>query len=157
LVVLLIASLLVSLAVIGISVGGPEERLREEADRVWQLMRLAADESVLQSRQLGLRFGEAEYAFYELQEADGKWVPMTGDARLRRRDIPEGMEAEVEIEGLRVALQDLEKADKPQIFFLSSGEIYPEFVVFVRDPELDLGYRIMPGRRVDLVLEAEES
>ncbi|MDH3714489.1 MAG: prepilin-type N-terminal cleavage/methylation domain-containing protein, partial [Gammaproteobacteria bacterium] len=81
LVVVLIIGLLFGFAILAINPGSRDARLEKEATRLWRLMLLAAEESLLQARELGVRLADSGYAFYALEE--GKWKVLVGDKRLR--------------------------------------------------------------------------
>ncbi len=153
LVVVLIIGLLFGIAVLAINPGSREARLEKEAARLWRLMSLAGEEALLQARQLGLRVADSGYAFYAFE--DGQWKVLQGDKRLREREFPEFVRAEVEIEGLRIVLDETPVAAKPQIMLLSSGEIIPDFAIFLRDRETDRSYRLAPSEELAIVMRLE--
>ena len=120
LVVLLIIGVLLSLA--SLSVGGGEARqLREEAQRIVALVDLATQESLLQSKELVLVFEQNSYAF--LVEQDDEWIPIEQEGALRPRDLPEGMQLSVQVEGLVAEENLLGEMQSAPIFILSSGEM----------------------------------
>ena len=115
----------------------------------------AADEAVLQSREYGVRVADSGYAFYGLEgEA---WVVLSGDKRLRERSLPDFMEPEVTIEGLRIVLDETPLAAKPQIMMLSSGELMPDFAILLRDRETDRAYRIGPTDESRIAMRLERN
>ncbi len=149
----LIIGLLFGIAVLSINPGSRDARLEREAMRLWRLMLLAAEESLLQARELGLRVADTGYAFYTLE--DGKWQVVQGDKRLREREFPEFVRPQVEIEGLRIVLDETPGTAKPQIMMLSSGELIPDFAIFLRDRETDRGYRLAPSEDMDVAMSRE--
>jgi general secretion pathway protein H len=105
------------------SIGDPlGDEVETEAKRLTALTQLAAEEAVLQSRELGIRFESDGYRFFALT-ATG-WQPLEGDSILRHRRLPEQIEMELYLEGLPVDL-DVEKDAPPQVFLHSSGERSP--------------------------------
>ncbi len=120
LVVILIIGIIISFA--SLSVGQQASRtLQDEANRIYSLLRLAGEESVLQSRELAMQFSPEGYQFMTLD--DGKWIPVEEDRLLRERELPENLELELTVEGVEMDLHNRE--DPPQILILSSGEMTP--------------------------------
>jgi general secretion pathway protein H len=120
LVVLLIIGILLSLA--SLSVGGGEARqLREEAQRIVALVDLAAQESLLKSKELALVFEQDGYAF--LVEEDEEWVLVEKEGALRPRELPEGMQLTIQVEGQAAEENLLGETESIPVFILSSGEM----------------------------------
>lgn len=135
LVVLVIIGIIVSFA--GLSVGQHSSRsLQDEAERIYNLLRLASDEAVLQGNELALQFGRQDYRFMFLNGAD--WQPIEDDKLLRARELPPNLEVALEVEGAKANFSDEE--NPPRILVLSSSEMTP-FVLTLR-LEDDEGYRI---------------
>lgn len=166
LVVATIGAILVGTAMLSVNIGGGEKALADEAKRLATLMQLAADDAILQRRELGLRLTEAGYSFYRLDRSGEKpsWQPLEKDRRLRERPWPESLEIEMEIEGQPIVLDKprvKKKAEsdededpiKPQVMFLSNGESLPHFAVTFRHPELDGGWRLATGEETLFNLE----
>jgi general secretion pathway protein H len=151
LVVVLVVGLLFGFAILAINPGSRDARLEKEATRLWRLLLLAAEESLLQARELGVRVAESGYAFYVLEE--GEWKVVAGDRRLREREFPEFVRPDVEIEGLRIVLDESPGAAKPQIMMLSSGEMIPDFAIYLRDRETDRTYRLAPSEEMDVAMQ----
>lgn len=142
LVVLLIIGIISGLAMLSIGGAAVGERMQTEARRLGELMRLASDTAVLRSTQIGLLLDEEGYRFLML-DADG-WQPWADDGPLRPRALPDPLNARLQAEGVTIPMAD-EAADedalRPQVLFLSSGEITP-FRLELHAPELDTFYRI---------------
>jgi len=158
LVVMTLIAILTTFAVLRIDFGNPAERQQKEAQRLLQLLHLASQQALLQSRQLGIRFEEQHYQFYQL--IDGKsWQLISQEPQLRRRELPENLKFEVMIEGLSISLdeakKDQQKSLKPHIFLLSSGEIMPDFAVIIQDQDSRLQYRLEPGIEKAISLKRE--
>lgn len=133
--VMFIIGIIVSFA--GLSVGQNTSRLvQDEAERLHGLIRLASEEAVLQGRELALQFNTDSYGFLFLRGEE--WQPMTDDAMLRERPLPEVVRLELLLEGVAVALDNEE--NPPRIIILSSGELTP-FELSLRSDEGDY-YRI---------------
>lgn len=136
LVVMALIGIVMGMIILSINPNTQKDRQSREVRRLYALMVLAAEESVLQSRQYGIRFSETSYSFYELK--DNAWVP-ADEPRFADREIIEDYEVMVEIDSLRIVLDKDNNVEepKPQIMMLSSGEIIPDFNIVWRDPEVD--------------------
>lgn len=143
-----IIGITVSFASLSLSSRANDERLVNEANRLEALLKLAADEAIVQGEEIGLLVAADGYAFYHLEQ--NRWTPYE-EGPLRERELPEGMSltlAEDGREELQILLpQDADKdSDKdkkrtdPQILMLSSGEITP-FVLQLRARHLRVLYR----------------
>ena len=99
------------------------EKLEQESYRLRVAIEYAQDKAALENRQLALGFALDAYTFYELGE-DRQWRPQEGDRLLRTHAIPAPMEVELYLEGIKAVL-DSKLPEKPQLFFLSSGEAQP--------------------------------
>ncbi len=123
--------LLVALLIIGIvvtaatlSIGNNDAELEESARRLQAVLDLAADEAVLQSRDLGFSVTAEGYRF--LVRGDEGWRTVNGDPLLRERFLPEELRLELTVEGLPVAPSvDEEEQPTPQVLLFSSGERTP--------------------------------
>ena len=123
LVVLVIISIIVSLAVISIDTG-PEE-LRREGDRLASLLELAAEEAVMNGREYRAVLRRHSYSFERLQA--GKWQPVEEEL-FRPRPLPPEMSLQLFLEKREVPLNDEESPEAAQsgaLLLLSSGEITP--------------------------------
>ena len=138
LVVILIIGIALSLVVIRIGGDQIEDELEREGLRLQRLIVLASEEAVLQSQELGLQFQSDGYQFLVYQ-GDG-WLPIAGDAIFRQREMPPGVELELELEGRSVILDGSE--DKPQIMILSSGELSP-FKLDLHAADAPLKYQLV--------------
>lgn len=120
LVVILIIGIIISFA--SLSVGQQSSRqLQDEAKRIHSLLRLGAEEAVLQSRELAMQFSPEGYQFMTLDGVD--WVIVEKDKLLRKREFPANLELELSVEGVEMDLRD---RDNPaRILLLSSGEMTP--------------------------------
>ncbi len=124
---MLIIGVILSVATLAIR-DSPEQRLQTEGQRFAALLRLAAQEAVLQSREIAIVFERNGYQFQVL-ESDG-WV-QPDDNVFRARTLPDDMEFDLIIEGERLDFSSRQRRE-PRIFLLSGGEMTPF--------ELDLRY-----------------
>ena len=131
LVVLALIGLLTSIAVL--SAGASGSGMEREARRLSATLRMAADESRLQGRVLGLRFDTRGYSYYELlpwESEDGSlpglaWSPVNASGALAPREWPSRLEFELRINGRAVATGLPHFSSPPQIVLLPEGEFTP--------------------------------
>lgn len=154
LVVVFMIGILVTMFTLSVGVTGSDRELEREVDRLGAILSLAADEAVMHGREYGLRFYPGTYEFstwfeeFDASEEDpqkrdkSRWILLTEDDILAPRELAEGLQFELEIEGRRVVLkhktrreiqaEDEDKLDyEPQLFIFSSGDMSP-FLVKIR-------------------------
>lgn len=153
LVVVIIIGVIATFAVMSVSGRAADDRLENEAKRTYALIGLAADEAQLKGVQIGLRFTVSGYQFVVMGDKH-RWQPYEASGPLRPRAWPDGMQADLFIDGHPVApapdvppeLQHTELLHKqgddtqnaaeqtadpakdplrPQVLLLSSGEMTP--------------------------------
>ena len=193
-VVFVIVAIMASVTIITFDFGGtPNKQLKEEARRLYQLARITSDKAVFRSTQYGIRFTQKGYTFYALDkpnitlenssedeaknavstpvdEADGpQWKPMN-ESPLREHQWPEGLSANVYIEGQPIVLEAAEESAEepsegqqfnddinppiPQWIFLSNSETIPDTAVHLSREDSDQVWRI--GLNDDGLLEYAE-
>ena len=161
LVVVFIIGVLVTMFTLSVGLTGGDKRLETEVDRLAAVIDLAREESVIQGREIGLRFFPDGYEFaayyedfedyYDEDSPDqSEWAILDKGTLLGPRVLPEGLVFELAIDGRDVVLKreekslakadpdddsDLAEAEKnkyrPQIMIFSSGDMSP-FTVQVR-------------------------
>lgn len=122
LVVLFIIGISVTFATLSFSGRAVEDRLENEARRLQEIMRLAAEEAVIQGLELGMQSDGENYGFLLIGEEG--WVAYEGDAPFKSYALPEGIRLEVSVEDFSLPVPE-ENELLPQIVFLSSGELTP--------------------------------
>lgn len=106
--------------------------VEDEAERIYNLLRLASEEAVLQGRELALEFSPHAYGFVIFN--GNEWQPLEQDKQLRKREMEEVIELSLTLEGAEMDLKD--KENPPRIMLLSSGEITPfELQLKIEDAE----------------------
>lgn len=117
--------------------------LREEAERLLALTRLAQEEAVLRGEEIGLRVGPDRYEF--LTYATDRWVALEEDAVLRAREVPPELTLELEVEGYTSAGgrqgPPAGRAAGPDVVLWSSGEVTP-FRAVMRVAGAEEGYTL---------------
>lgn len=179
--VVVILSILSSFALLNMNFDNKAKEIEEQARQIAALLELASDEAIYLQKELGLRFGDGEFEFYQLEknpeasaesdqnasmekqkQAKPYWLPVSGDQRLRKRTLPEGSRLELEITGVAVVIEEPTETDieeqkvKPHIMMLSNGEILPDFVITLEDDEGKHGYTIASGTDVPVIVERLE-
>jgi len=130
-VVVVIAGLLFTLAVLSINTNTAEDTLKQEAQRFERLLQLLLEEAVLKGEDYAIEMAPREYRFLRLVQ--NRWTPIEDDRLLRLRQLPQEMELELAVEDTSIVFggdstgEDDSESLKPQVFVLSSGEITPEF------------------------------
>ena len=145
LVVIVIVGIVMSIAILSITLAGGDSQLREEAQRMVSLVEVAQDESLLQGREFGLEFMQGAYRFVEFDPLTRQWGEIIGDDTLRLRKLPEELELELFIEDRRVILKtdpvrmNSSEDDRPgtqqyapHVLIYSSGDMSPFELHFVR-------------------------
>jgi len=143
LVVIVIVGIVMSIAVLSLTLVGGDRDVRDEALRVLTLLEVAQDESMLQGREFGLELMQGSYRFVEFDPITGQWSEVIGDDTLRLRELPEEVELALYIEDRRVLLKaDPVRTDDddrgvesyaPHILIYSSGDVTPFELRFMRD------------------------
>lgn len=134
LVVVVIIGIMVVGAVLALGVAGRDKALENETRRFDALLAYARDLSELQTREYGLRFTRHGYSFIAFDARSGQWLEV-GDDVLRPRELPEGLEFDLVLEGRRVVLDDETKKLEtlaPHIGVASTGDFTSFEVTFRR-------------------------
>jgi len=159
LVVVLLIGLLTSFAVLGLRGHTPQERQQKEAERLLARMRLAHEEAVVRAHSLGIRFSDHGYHFLTLGPDGEQWQRVADDDLLKARKMADDLRFEVDLDGLEVSLAPPQKdagadgsSERPQVFFLSSGEIMPGFTIHLIADATTEEYRLQPGEEKWLTL-----
>lgn len=141
LVVLFIVGVLAGLATLAVRGRGPQDLVNEEADRLFELMSLAQEESLFRAKVIGIWFSRNGYVFFDFR--DDAWTVLD-DTLLRPRETPtkdvgyrlylEGRPVVLEIE----AFDELDKDEEmlPQVVFYPDGVATP-FEIVVEAPDAE--------------------
>jgi general secretion pathway protein H len=147
-VVVVIVAILSS-AVVPMMTKNANDILEEQADRFVALVKLAQDEAILQSRQLGLKVDEQGYSFLQRSDDGDNWFPFT-EGPFRSRTLSSGIKSALYVEDVDVFLakesldEEGNKKVKPQVFLLSSGEMTP----------FSYEFSFTKGSRIKLIFDA---
>lgn len=163
-IVIVIAIMAIMITMVTISFGDPQfKRMSQSRDKITSLVQLAAEQAIFNSQDYGLSISRSGYTFLLLNE--NGWVPVANDRIFRSRTLPDGLEFDLYLDGLRVGLdrefQSYKKEDEeerprsPQIFITSDGEISP-FILELTDRD-DLTFRIQLDETGEFKLETIDS
>ena len=156
LVVMLVLAMMAGLATF--SIGRPGNQLTTEAERLYGVLNLAAEEAVLTNTQFGLRIavtaGAQDYLYQWLTWEDLEWV-LQSDKPFNEFVLTEGMEFSLKVEGMEISLPIRKPASGtilPQVHFLSSGES-TEFELAIIDSESGRQRRILGSGFSEFILD----
>ena len=122
-VIVVIAIIGFALTIATISIGDPQiKRMKKNSERIASLIQLVKEQAIFNSQDYALSIWESGYAFYTLNESG--WLPVSDDRIFRARSLPDGLEFNLHLDGIKVVLEQADKS-KPQIFITSDGEISP--------------------------------
>ena len=135
-VVIVIAGMLVTFASLSVS-NSADKLLETEAKRFVSLVKFAADESVMNSREIILKVGEQQYSFV-VPGPDNTLVDLGEDDPIfRARELPEHFHISGEIAGEKLLFEKNKDKDAEPDFgkigIFSSGEMIPFDIVFSQD------------------------
>ncbi len=142
LVVIIIISIVVSITMLSIGIVGSDSQLTEEAQRLNGLVEAAQEQAEIQARDFGLTFHAGGYLFQRYDVRRGVWFPLEGDALFRARQLPNGVQPRLYVEGREIVLTepqlpgDDEEEDAPpppQIFIFANGDMTPFELTLERD------------------------
>jgi general secretion pathway protein H len=141
LVIVIIIGIVSAAVLLSFGVLGDDRALQQQARRFASLVDLAADESLMQGRDYGVEFTRSGYRFLEYDPLSGQWQEIIGDEIFRPRQLDEGLDLELVLEGRNILLgerfaeaatdgekeEDEELADDfaPHVLIMSSGEVTP--------------------------------
>ena len=140
LVSIVIIGIVLSIAVLSLSLAGNDRDVRKEAQRLISILEIAQDDAVLQGREFGIEFTSTGYRFVEYDPFSAIWLEIPGEDLLRMRSLPEDYEISLFLEDRRIALDDdpvdLGEGDDdgpstevrnyaPHVMIFSSGDMTP--------------------------------
>jgi len=116
--------------------------LKNEAQRLFQIIKLAQDEAIIQDVEMGLTIQSTRYFFSQLEK--NKWVQLLEDKQFGVHDLGEDIKLSYVIDGDVVMLQDEKETvlSSPKILLLSSGELIP-FTIKIRLLKQNTMYQII--------------
>lgn len=131
LVAVVIIGIVMSVAVLSLTLAGDDRALREEARRFMALIELARDDAAMQGREFGVELMRQSYRFVEYDPLTNQWAETLDDDYLRYRALPEGIEFELYLEDQRVELEfDAQVIDYEERPGLVTQDYAPHLLVF---------------------------
>ncbi len=125
-VVVFIIGLISAVVVIKIAGNNRDTALDQEAERLDALFTYVREQAELQTRDFGFRASDSGYSFVVFDVLANQWRPVEEDDALRDRQLPEGLEPHMVVEGRGIVL-DREKKDvkdfQPQIMIFANGDL----------------------------------
>jgi general secretion pathway protein H len=119
LVVIMVIGVLATMITLSIGVTGGDREIEQEQDRLQALIELAAEEAILQGREIGIRFYPHRYEFstetWETEEVEevertvASWALLADDPLLKPRTLDDEIEIELEIDDRAVLLEPYEE------------------------------------------------
>ena len=124
LVVVTIIGIMAGIATLSLGLVEDPRGPKREMDRLEALIKLVSDEALLQGRDFGLLLEENKYRFLTYDYDKGLWQDEGLDEKLRVRQLPEGQQFHLIMEGQLVPLDLAEEEERlvPHVAILSSGE-----------------------------------
>jgi len=165
---LMVVALIIGITLTFVVVGfdrNVDDEVQTEAQRLGSLVTLAAQESVLHSREHALEFGFDSYKFLVLNEG-GQWQAPEDDNMLRERKLPKGITLELYLEGHDFDFEDEAEAaadgdeetasvgSGPRVYMLSSGEMSP-FEAELRHEDGEVRFVVKAGITGKVEIEQE--
>lgn len=155
LIVIVIIGALAGMTVVNLGGSGRGPELEREARRIHAIMRMASDESILESVEMGFLLDQNLYRIVRYDAETGRWNradnPEFGD-----HIIAEGFIAALAVEGGQPEL-GIRRSEMPSILFLSSGEVTPFELELEDAEEVGQRYRIGSDGFSDIRLETLEA
>jgi general secretion pathway protein H len=140
LVVVVIMAIVISLALLSISVTGRDTQIDEESQRVAGLLDMLHERAVIEGHDFGLRLEPAAYEFLAFDTGRGQWVPFDQEREFRHRNLPPGLAFQLELDSRQVVLQPIDPnfsssaaPPPPQLAIAASGDSTPFRITLVRD------------------------
>jgi general secretion pathway protein H len=161
LVVVVLLGLLTSVAVTTVGSGNQARELEIETNRLHALLRIAADEAVFSSTEIGVAIEDKGYEFLEYNEEERQWAEASS-AQLKSYVFPDWVVVDFRRDGEEKTLPKgddeesrefgEEPAKQPQFMLLSSGEITNFTIGLEVDGHPDLRYEVTLSDQGQIVL-----
>jgi general secretion pathway protein H len=138
-VVVVIMAIIISLAVLSIGVTGRDSQLDDETRRIEGLIGLLHERAVLEGRDFGLRIEPTGYEFVVYDGFRDRWLAMPQDREFRHRELPKGLNFELQLDSQNVVLKPVDRELKsdskpnPQVAIAASGEGTPFKLTLIRE------------------------
>lgn len=143
LVAVVIIGIVMSVAVLSLSLAGDDREVTKEIRRLTSLIELAQTDAMMQGREFGIEFMSGAYRFVEFDVENNRWVEPLADDSLKLWQLPEEYEIALYVDDKRVQLDpepktlanddpDPRTEYLPHLFVFSSGDSTPFELVITR-------------------------
>ncbi|MBV1870462.1 MAG: type II secretion system minor pseudopilin GspH [Gammaproteobacteria bacterium] len=179
LLVIVIVAIVSAAVVITMNPDNTHRELETEARRLTQVLRQLADESIFQGQEFGVIFKEGEYSFSIWDRDANQWQNFEQPPVYRTYALPEpfvlvfdaeeipyslkkkstsSAEGNAEVNAAEIAIDANEtQAIKPNVWFLSSGEITPFSITVFSDDDNERRYLISANAVGEIFLQTPNS
>lgn len=140
LVVIVLIGLMTSFVMLSTGTAGLEREMTEEAKRLHGLVKLAQEESIVQSKEIAMTVNKNEYSF--LEQGDKKWITLD-EKVFRPRTLKNELQLTLDTE-TQPGIFKKNNTDELRIYFLSSGELTP-FTISIKLKDHDYPYYRLTG------------
>ncbi|MBS0366611.1 MAG: type II secretion system minor pseudopilin GspH [Proteobacteria bacterium] len=146
LVVVAIVGVLSAAMLLSVSLTGRDRELEKESDRLDALLGYAREQAELQTREYGVMFQDDGYTFLTYDTQRDRWRRVSEDDALDTRQLPDGLELSLVVDGRAVVLTRPKDATDltPQVILYSGGDL-TSFSATVA--------RISPARSVTITVD----
>jgi general secretion pathway protein H len=153
-VVVFIIGLISAAVVIKFAGNNRDTALDQEAERLDALFDYVREQAELQTRDFGFRASDHGYSFVVFDVLANQWRPVEEDDALRDRELPEGLEPHMVVEGRSIVL-DREKKNlkdfQPQILIFANGDL-SSFEISLQREGVEQGARLYTDEQSDIRL-----
>ena len=135
LVVVVIISILTTIAVLSVSVLGSDRELDGEGDRFTDVIAAATEQAQLEGRDYGVWFGAGRYEVLNYDQLSQTWQSVIDDRLYQSHEVPTGLALRLDMEGRQVPpASDVPGTPRvPQVLLYSSGDASPYTLTLTRD------------------------
>ncbi|HWX80872.1 MAG TPA: type II secretion system minor pseudopilin GspH [Steroidobacteraceae bacterium] len=139
LVVLVIMTVVISLAVLSVNATGRDSQLDEESRRIQGLVGLLHDRALLEGRDFGLRIEPTAYEFVVYDPRRDRWMMLNQEQEYRHRELPKGISFQLQLDAQTVIIKPIDRSlsndapPPPQVAIAASGEGTPFRLTLMRD------------------------
>lgn len=105
LVAVVIIGIVMSIAVLSLSIVGDDREVRKEARRLVSLLEVAQNDAMLQGREFGIEYTLNAYRFVEYDPATNQWAQPLGDDSLKLWQLPDDYEISLFLEDQKILLE----------------------------------------------------
>jgi general secretion pathway protein H len=153
-VVVFIIGLISAAVVIKFAGNNRDTALDQEAERLDALFDYVREQAELQTRDFGFRASDHGYSFVVFDVLANQWRPVEEDDALRDRDLPEGLEPHMVVEGRTIVLDTDKKKLKdfqPQIMIFANGDL-SSFEISLQREGVEQNARLYTDEESDIKL-----